>query len=36
VDPAPAGSGVAFRLDVDIRSVPMYVYRTAGNAAARG
>jgi ribosomal protection tetracycline resistance protein len=29
VDPAPAGSGVAFRLDVDIRSVPMYVYKTA-------
>jgi ribosomal protection tetracycline resistance protein len=29
VEPAPAGSGVAFRLDVDIRSVPMYVYKTA-------
>ena len=27
VEPAPAGSGVAFRLDVDIRSVPMYVSR---------
>ena len=26
---APAGSGVAFRLDVDVRSVPMYVYKTA-------
>jgi ribosomal protection tetracycline resistance protein len=34
VDPAPPGSGVAFRLDVDIRSVPMYVYKTAGNFAA--
>jgi len=34
VDPAPAGSGVAFRLEVDIRSVPMYVYKTAGNFAA--
>jgi ribosomal protection tetracycline resistance protein len=33
VDPAPAGSGVAFRLDVDVRSVPMYVYKTAGNFA---
>ena len=34
VDPAPPGSGVAFRLDVDIRSVPMYVYKTVGNFAA--
>jgi len=33
VDPAPAGSGVAFRLDVDIRSIPMYVYKTADNFA---
>jgi ribosomal protection tetracycline resistance protein len=33
VDPAPAGSGVAFRIEVDIRSVPMYVYKTAGNFA---
>ena len=33
VDPAPAGSGVAFRLDVSIRSVPMYVYKTADNFA---
>ena len=31
VDPAPAGSGVAFRPDVGIRSVPMYIYKTAGN-----
>jgi ribosomal protection tetracycline resistance protein len=29
LEPAPAGSGVAFRPDVDIRSVPMYVYKTA-------
>ncbi|HYX57671.1 MAG TPA: translation factor GTPase family protein [Streptosporangiaceae bacterium] len=34
VDPAPPGSGVAFRLDVDVRSVPMYVYKTVGNFAA--
>jgi ribosomal protection tetracycline resistance protein len=33
-DPAPAGSGVAFRLDVDVRSVPMYVYKTTDNFAA--
>ena len=33
VDPAPAGSGIAFRLDVGIRSVPMYVYKTVGNLA---
>jgi len=33
VDPAPAGSGVAFRLDVGIRTIPMYVYKTAGNFA---
>ena len=30
VDPAPPGSGVAFRLEVDVRSVPMYVYKTVG------
>jgi len=34
VDPGPAGSGVAFRLDVDVRSVPMYVYKTAASFAA--
>ena len=34
VDPAPPGSGVAFRLDVDVRSVPMYVYKTVGNFTA--
>ncbi len=28
VDPAPADSGVAFRLPVDVRDVPMYVYKT--------
>jgi ribosomal protection tetracycline resistance protein len=30
VDPAPAGSGISARLDVDIRLVPMYIYKTAG------
>jgi ribosomal protection tetracycline resistance protein len=34
LDPAPAGSGVAFRLDVDVRSVPLYVYKTTENFAA--
>jgi ribosomal protection tetracycline resistance protein len=34
LDPAPAGSGVAFQLDVDVRSVPMYVYKTTENFAA--
>ena len=34
VDPAPPGSGVAFRLDVGVRSVPMYVYKTTANFAA--
>jgi ribosomal protection tetracycline resistance protein len=29
VDPRPAGSGVVARLDVDIRLVPLYVYKTA-------
>jgi ribosomal protection tetracycline resistance protein len=29
VDPAPIGSGVEFRLDVDPRLVPSYIYKTA-------
>ncbi len=29
VDPAPIGSGVEFRLDVDPRAVPLYIYKTA-------
>jgi ribosomal protection tetracycline resistance protein len=33
IDAAPAGSGIAFRLDVDIRSAPMYVYKTVDNFA---
>jgi ribosomal protection tetracycline resistance protein len=28
IDPAPAESGVAFRLDVDPRTTPLYVYKT--------
>jgi ribosomal protection tetracycline resistance protein len=28
VDPAPIGSGVELRLDVDVRLVPIYIYKT--------
>jgi ribosomal protection tetracycline resistance protein len=28
IEPAPSGSGIAFRLDVDTRTVPTYIYRT--------
>ena len=28
IDPAPIGSGIEFRLQVDTRTVPMYVYKT--------
>jgi ribosomal protection tetracycline resistance protein len=31
VDPAPPGSGVGFRLSVDPRTVPLYVYKTLGS-----
>ena len=34
VDPAPAGSGLEFRLEVDVRSVPMHVYKTVASFAA--
>jgi ribosomal protection tetracycline resistance protein len=34
IDPAPAGSGVRFRLDVDVGSIPLYVYKSAGAFAA--
>jgi ribosomal protection tetracycline resistance protein len=34
VDPGPAGSGIAFRLEVGVRSVPMYVYKTVASFAA--
>jgi ribosomal protection tetracycline resistance protein len=30
VKPAPLGSGVELRLDVDVRLVPIYVYKTVG------
>jgi ribosomal protection tetracycline resistance protein len=28
IDPAAVGSGIRFRLDVDVKSVPLYVYKT--------
>ena len=34
LDPAPAGSGVAFRLGVGHDSVPLYIYRNMENFAA--
>ena len=30
LDPAPIGSGIEFRLDVDVRLVPIYIYKTVG------
>jgi ribosomal protection tetracycline resistance protein len=29
IGPAPVGSGIDFRLDVDVRLVPIYIYKTA-------
>ena len=34
VEPAPAGSGVSFRLDIAPRVIPLYIYKTAGSFAA--
>jgi ribosomal protection tetracycline resistance protein len=33
-DPAPAGSGIEFRLKVDARTVPLYLYKTLESFAA--
>jgi ribosomal protection tetracycline resistance protein len=33
IDPAPIDSGIAFRLEVDFRSVPMYAYKTVDSFA---
>jgi ribosomal protection tetracycline resistance protein len=30
LEPAPPGSGIEFRLDVDPRLIPLYIYKTAG------
>jgi ribosomal protection tetracycline resistance protein len=34
IDPAPAGSGIAFRLGVGHESVPLYIYKNMENFAA--
>ena len=34
IDPAPAGAGIAFRLDVGHESVPLYIYKNMANFAA--
>jgi ribosomal protection tetracycline resistance protein len=31
VEPAPAGTGIEFRLEVDPRRLPLYIYKTASN-----
>jgi ribosomal protection tetracycline resistance protein len=34
IDPAPAGSGTAFRLEVGHQDVPLFIYKNAGSFAA--
>ena len=31
VEPGPADSGIEFRLDIDPRTIPIYIYKTAGS-----
>ncbi|HEU5418496.1 MAG TPA: translation factor GTPase family protein [Streptosporangiaceae bacterium] len=33
IEPAPAGSGVSFRLDVDPRDIPLYIYKSTSSFA---
>jgi ribosomal protection tetracycline resistance protein len=35
IDPAPPGSGIDFRLEVDPRTVPLYLYKTLEGFSAR-
>jgi ribosomal protection tetracycline resistance protein len=35
VEPAPEDAGLEFRLDVDTRQIPLYVYKTRGGFAAQ-
>jgi ribosomal protection tetracycline resistance protein len=35
VEPAPDGSGIEFRLEIDPRTIPLYVYKTAENFRLR-
>jgi len=30
IEPAPVGSGIEFQLEVDVRLVPLYIYKTVG------
>ena len=30
LEPGPAGSGIEFRLDIDPRTIPLYIYKAAG------
>ena len=34
IEPAPPGSGIEFRLEVELRSVPLYVYKTVDDFAS--
>ena len=34
IDPAPAGSGTAFRLEIDHQAVPLYIYKNMENFGA--
>ncbi len=33
VEPAPAGAGISFRLDISPRDLPLYIYKTTGSFA---
>jgi ribosomal protection tetracycline resistance protein len=33
IAPRPAGSGIGFRLDIDPRTIPLYIYKNAGSFA---
>jgi ribosomal protection tetracycline resistance protein len=33
IEPAAAGSGIGFRLDIDPRTIPLYIYKNAGSFA---
>jgi len=35
IDPAPAGSGIEFQLQVDSRAIPLYIYKTVESFAER-
>jgi ribosomal protection tetracycline resistance protein len=35
IEPAPPGSGIAFAMDVEVRLVPLYIFRTVATFAAQ-